>query len=69
MILPEDDFVVQVKNFWKSFRENYLAKNQNSGTASGSGEISTNEFLYFKNVRELKAYESKRSEINKELLR
>lgn len=34
VILPEDDFVVQVKNLWKSFRENYLSKGQSNGGQS-----------------------------------
>lgn len=70
IILPEDDFVVQVKVLWKGFRENYLSKAASKASSqAGTSEISTNEFLYFKNVRELKAYESKRAEINHELLR
>lgn len=69
MVLPEDDFVVQAKIFWKGFRDDYLSKAVVKPGAAAAGEISTNEFLYFKNVRELKAYESKRAEINRELLR
>lgn len=69
MVLPEDDFVVQAKIFWKGFRDNYLSKATMKAGASATGEASTNEFLYFKNVRELKAYETKRAEINHELLR
>ena len=69
MVLPEDDFVVQAKIFWKGFRENYLSKAAVKAGSAVLGETSTNEFLYFKNVRELKAYETKRAEINHELLR
>lgn len=69
MVLPEDDFVVQAKIFWKGFRDDYLSKAAVKPGAAAPGEVSTNEFLYFKNVRELKAYESKRAEINRELLR
>lgn len=68
MVLPEDDFVVQMKMFWKGFRDEYLSKAV-AKPGSATGETSTSEFLYFKNVRELKAYETKRSEINHELLR
>ncbi|MDQ1343818.1 MAG: hypothetical protein QG650_538, partial [Patescibacteria group bacterium] len=68
-ILPEDDFVVQMKGIWSSFRENYFAPAvQKKSEGSLKTDIGTNEFLYFKNVRELKAYEMKKSEINRELL-
>lgn len=70
VILPEDDFVVQAKAFWQGFRENYLSPVVKVAAVKGSAtEISSNEFLYFKNVRELKAYEAKRAEISKEILR
>lgn len=72
VVLPEDDFVVQAKVFWKGFQENYLApavEKVSKGSSASNADLSTSEFVYFKNVRELKAYEAKRSEINRELFR
>lgn len=62
-----------MKRLWNAFREEYLnpiiQKKDASNAPKTEADISMNEFMYFKNVRELKAYESKRSEIGKELLR
>lgn len=73
VILPEDDFVAQAKIFWNSFRENYFSQPAKaaSSVSSGTPDLATasSEFMYFKNVRELKAYEAKRDEINRELLK
>lgn len=70
VVLPEDDFVVQAKAFWKGFQENYLAPVEKAAKTTSSGaDASMSEFVYFKNVRELKAYEAKRAEINRELFR
>lgn len=69
IILPEDDFVIQIKSFWKGFQENYLSKGVKNVSKAVSPESASGEFLYFKNVRELKAYEAKKSEINHELFR
>ena len=70
IVLPEDDFIVQAKAFWNSFRENYLSKSVKAVTKPIVGESgASTDFLYFKNVRELKAYQAKRSEINFELVR
>ncbi len=68
IVLPEDDFVVQMKALWKTFHENYLSKGSKNSQAENS-VTAPNEFLYFKNVRELKAYEAKKTEINRELFR
>lgn len=73
VVLPEDDFVVQVKRVWNAFREEYLnpvtQKRKASEQPKTEADVSMSEFMYFKNVRELKAYEAKRSEIGKELFR
>jgi hypothetical protein len=66
VMLPEDDFVAQAKQLWKGFSENILAKTKKTPEKTQSV---SEEFLYFKNVRELKAYEGKRSEIARELRR
>ncbi len=57
-----------MKALWKAFHENYLSKGLKTSRSENS-ETAPNEFLYFKNVRELKAYEAKKTEINRELLR
>lgn len=35
VILPEDDFIVQVKVLWKGFHENYLSKVANKSSSTG----------------------------------
>lgn len=68
VILPEEDFMRQVRIFWQGIVDTYFTKKVRTGPAAAKSEASS-EFMYFKNVRELKIYEAKRDELKKEMFK
>ncbi len=69
VVLSEENFTQRIKFVGKKLLETLSSKKETTQFSAKSTENASNEFLYFKNVRELRAYEEKRSEVQKELLR